>query len=103
MDFRKEDSAKFNNPLVIAEINSLASAVRINLSIDESDYIHDGNPVTLDLDTLVKILLQQIVECVPREKQQSILVSHGLEEYSEDLDECWSKYLEFASEDISTI
>lgn len=99
MDFCKEDSALYNNPLVIAEINALAATVKMNLSIDEGNPLQDGNPVTLDLDTLVNLLLQQIIGCVPRDKQKSILYAHGLDSYCEELDKMWS---EFVSSNINS-
>lgn len=91
--------ARFNNPLVIAEINSLANTVRMNHSIDEGIGFQDGCPVTLDLDALVKILLNQIIACVPRAKQQSILIAHGLEEYSEELDAMWAMFVDDSCKD----
>lgn len=91
--------ARFENPLVIAEVNSLANTVKMNISINESLGFQDGCPVSLDLDILVRVLLMQIIACVPREKQQSILTAHGLEEYSEELDAMWAEFVDEACED----
>lgn len=99
MSSSNDNHAKFENPLVISAIDNLASAVHSALYLIKTGYIADGAPVTEDLDTLASILLNQIVSCVPREKQISILIAHGLEEYCDDLNECWTKYVLLASAD----
>ena len=96
MDFCKEDSARFENPLIVAEINTLATTVRTILSISEVPNNQDGYPVSIDLDLLATTLLKQIIACVPREKQLSILIANNLEEYSEELDAMWAQFVEEA-------
>lgn len=94
-----ENKAKFKNPAVISAINQLASAVQSGDSCRIINYSGDGAPITEDLESLVKVLLGQIVSCVPREKQHAILIAHGLDEYIEELDEEWEKYSKLALED----
>lgn len=96
--FSSEDAkARFDNPAVITAINSLAESVHSIYSLEKLGYIGDGDSIILDLDTLVNVLLNQITACVPRDKQHSILSSHGLEEYIDNLDEVWNRFEEYAS------
>ncbi len=94
-----ENPVQFTKPAVILAINNLADSVFSLNAISVSDYRGEGSPVIDDLDKLASMLIEQIVCCVPREKQHAILTAHGLEEYIEDLDEYWNKYVEFASAD----
>ena len=93
------NKAKFKNSDVISAINQLASAIHSVDSCTNNNYCVDGTPVSEDLDSLLGILFNQIVCCVPREKQHAILIAHGLEEYIEELDECWNNYRNLALKD----
>ena len=100
MLFDREAEARYNHPEVVGAINSLASSVKALSVLYSSSYHGDGKSLTEDLDCLVTILMNQIVSCVPREKQHSILISHGLQEYIDDLDESWENYCLFAERNI---
>lgn len=91
------NSATFKNSDVISAINQLASAIHSINSCTASNYCGDGAPVKEDLDSLLKLLFNQLVSCVPRNKQHAILIAHGLDEYIDELDEYWENYVQYAA------
>lgn len=93
-----ELQAKYDNPLVIVAINSLAEAIHVQSSISGFNYRGDGCYVSENLEQLISILMNQIVCCVPREKQHTILISHGLDDLIDDLDYFWDEYCSFAKD-----
>lgn len=98
--FSSEDiKARYNNGIVVSAINSLAETVHAILSLEMSGYIGEGATITYDLDILANILLDQIIGCVPREKHQAILSAHGLDDYTEELDDRWNDFIEKARND----